>query len=988
MELTDEQRAWLGKAIQQKGRFTTQKAVKSQLKDYISRRGKTALGFAALPADHPQYKTVQDGLKAADKFADAGDLKSAYTTLNNIKAIAKGAASGRANLIQVDAIRRETEALSQDAGVAMVTKNTAIGTFDDFLDNVQRQPKASDLSTFEEAVAFRRDFIAEETRFRGQLQTSVVQCQAAKDSIKALGITDRLETVLRDISALKSDGRGKEVESYDTKCLQIQAVFKSDPHLRFLHGIATHPTKKPEIFEAAIMACKSLAKWQDRDTDTSASDAKTDAIRSDLKPVGERELTPIDEKAGKEFLETQKFILSEEARLERARKEIKLEGAIDALVFMDTSKGDITITPQPAKFDAGDTLDGLAGDIVLGDVVSEEQADAIAAEAAKRMGDFLKDVATDKDKLFDLSIKKRGDLLKMIALDTLGVTDPELWTPSQKAMLEKAATEAEKAICQNLPNQLSSDGAKISVGGKEYKNPVVLKQGGNGKTTLYTDDEGNPIVLKTLLSDSETKRDNMIWEMEIHYRAMQGAEDDSAIVGFHGAVRSENGQMHMVLEAVDGGDLEDRNKALSAAVSGGLIPDEARQAIALGDLLKTVKALKELEKQGLVHRDIKGENVMMTKDGKIKIIDFGESDFLDDTGVIAEGKSKGSTAGYEAEEVVHSKEHDTKADTHAISGLLQRLVADMMPKVDFNKTKMDSGALGRLVGALSDPDPKKRPSLDAILQSTLAKSYEEDFNPENVKDLQDASLEFTLQMGSVKGAIDIGDLKTKVTKDIGDELKDPMKVKDLQSLVTFLDAKIFKLIEECKKDEKLFLSGGREKLAALQNDVAVLKGQAIQPMIDATVIAGETKYKDALKDPSIVVEIEIGAGKRKMTLGKAVEAREMLNTRMMESRGRVMEALNSKDETAQLQVKIDTYNTEITRVFEVIKAIDATIVEAVGPEAKFFLSKVKMEKAASAFGSVGAPETEEKAEASKFIQGVERMEKEDIHDEIKEKATT
>jgi hypothetical protein len=47
-----------------------------------------------------------------------------------------------------------------------------------------------------------------------------------------------------------------------------------------------------------------------------------------------------------------------------------------------------------------------------------------------------------------------------------------------------------------------------------------------------------------------------------------------------------------------------------------------------------------------------------------------------------------------------------------------------------------------------------------------------------------------------------------------------------------------------------------------------------------------------------------------------------------------------------------------------------------------------MEKAASAFGSVGAPETEEKAEASKFTQAVERMEKEGLHDEIKEKATT
>lgn len=979
MELTNEQRTWLDKAIQQKGRFTTKKAVKNQLKDYISRRDKTALGLAGIEKDHPQYQTIQNGLTTADNFANKGDLKSAYSTLNNIKAIAKAAAAGRATLIQVDAIRRDTDALSREAGIAMETKREAIAFFDDLLTSVEGHAKASALNTFEEALAFRKAFVADETRFRGFYKDSLDQCKDARQSIIDFGISDRLDILLMDISALKSAGHDKEVAKYEAKCLQIQSAFKNDPFMRFLYGIEAYPTKDSkgnnlEKFETAIMACKSLAKWQVRDTDDSAADAKTDTIRGELNR---------DDKARLALIE------KEEARLQRARDEIKQQSDDDSEAFKDTSKGEIDITPEPAKFDPGDTLDGLAGDVVLGDDVSEEQADTIATAAANKVRGFLTDVATDKDKLFDLSIKKRSDLLKMIALETLGTTNPGDWTDSQKAMLDKAAAEAEKAICQNLPNKLSDDGSKISVGGKEYKNPVVLKQGGNGKTTLYTDDEGNPVVLKTLLSDRETQRDAMIWEMETHYRAMQGAEDDSAIVGFHGAVRSENGQMHMILDAVDGGDLEDRNKALSAAASAGLIPDEARQAIAMNDLLKTVKALKELEKQGLVHRDIKGENMMMTKDGKIKIIDFGESDFLDDTGVIGEDKSMGSTQGYQAKEVVFGEEHDTKADTYAVSGLLQRLVADMMPNEDFDEAKMESGALGRLVAALSDPDPTKRPSLDAILQSSMAKSYEKDFNPENVKDLQDASLEFTLQMTSIKGEVDIDDLKTKVTQGTAKALKSPMKVKDIQSLITYLDKDIFNMIGKFKKDQKLLLSGGKEELAALQKDVAVLKGQAIQPMIDAAVDGGETKYKNALKDPSNVVEVVIGSSKKKMTLAKAVEARDMLNTRVLENRTRVMEALNSKEESQDLQVKIDAYNAKITQIFEAIKAIDKVIYAAVGPEAKFFLAKVKMEKASAAFGSAGSPESEKGVEDKTGLdQLVTGILKEDMHDEIKKDATS
>lgn len=976
MELTTEQRTWLEKAIQQKGRFTTKKTIKKQLKDYISRRGKTALGFAGIEKDHPQYKTIQDGLAAADKLANSGDLKSAYSTLNNIKAIAKGAAAGRATLIQVDAIRRDTDLLSRDAGVAVELKKEAIGSFDNLLATVEVHAKASDLDTFEKAIAFRKKFVDDETRFRGLYKDSADKCEAAKADIFAFNITSRLANLFMDISAMKSAGHEKDVAAYEAKCLQIQKAFKNDKHLNLPATIPHYPTDKKNVaaFEGAILACKSLAKWQKRDDKNATADASTDTIRGGLNRDDEARLA---------------LIKKEEERLQRARDEIKRQSDDDKDTFEDTSKGQINITPVPAKFDPGETLDGLVGEVMLGDEVSEEQANAIAKGAAKRVRDFLSDVKTDKEKLFDLSIKKRSDLLEMIALETLGTTNPDDWTDSQKAMLEKAATEAEKAICQNLPNKLSDDGTKINVGGKEYKNPIVLKEGGNGKTTLYTDDNGKTIVLKTLLSDAEYKRDEMIWEMQTHYRAMQGADDDSAIVGFHGAARSENGQMHMVLESVDGGDLEDRNKALSAAASSGLIPDEARQAIAMNDLLKTVKALKELEKQGLVHRDIKGENIMMTKDGKVKIIDFGESDFLDDSGVIGEGKAKGTTSGYEAKEVVIGEEHDTKADTHAVSGLLQRLVADMMPNTDFNEAKMESGSLGRLVAALSDPDPKKRPSLDAILQSSMAKSYENDFNPENVKDLQDASLEFTLQMTSLKGEIDVEDLKTKVSEDTAKGLKTPMKAKDIQSLITFLEKEISDNIEEFKKDKELFLSGGKETLAALQKDIAVLKGQAIKPMVDAAVKGGETAYQDALKDPGKTVEIVIGGSKKKMTLGKAVEARDQLNTRLMDNRTKVMEALNGREESQDLQVKLDTYNKKITLIHDTIKAVDDVIYATVGPEAKFFLSKVKMDKASAAFGSVGNPASEKGVkDESGLDQLVTGILKEDNHDEIKRKATS
>ena len=61
-------------------------------------------------------------------------------------------------------------------------------------------------------------------------------------------------------------------------------------------------------------------------------------------------------------------------------RRIKQQSDDDSEAFKDTSKGEIDITPEPAKFDPGDTLDGLAGDVVVGDDVSDEQAGAAVAQ--------------------------------------------------------------------------------------------------------------------------------------------------------------------------------------------------------------------------------------------------------------------------------------------------------------------------------------------------------------------------------------------------------------------------------------------------------------------------------------------------------------------------------------------------------------------------------------------------------------------------------
>ncbi len=68
----------------------------------------------------------------------------------------------------------------------------------------------------------------------------------------------------------------------------------------------------------------------------------------------------------------------------------------------------------------------------------------------------------------------------------------------------------------------------------------------------------------------------------------------------------------LVMELVEG-------KTLHATLANGPLP--ARQAVAIA--LQIAEALAEAHRAGILHRDIKSGNVMLTPRGQVKVLDFG-----------------------------------------------------------------------------------------------------------------------------------------------------------------------------------------------------------------------------------------------------------------------------------------------------------------------------------------------------------------------------
>jgi serine/threonine-protein kinase len=136
------------------------------------------------------------------------------------------------------------------------------------------------------------------------------------------------------------------------------------------------------------------------------------------------------------------------------------------------------------------------------------------------------------------------------------------------------------------------------------------------------------------------------------------------ICTIHGVEESDDG-MFIVMECVQGGTLR---KHIPFAD-----PREAlRIAIQIGE------ALQEAHAQGIIHRDIKADNVMMTLKGQAKVMDFGLARLM---GSMNRSQSTGTvgTIGYMAPEVIQGGMADARSDIFSFGILLYEMLSGKLP---------------------------------------------------------------------------------------------------------------------------------------------------------------------------------------------------------------------------------------------------------------------------------------------------------------------
>jgi len=277
------------------------------------------------------------------------------------------------------------------------------------------------------------------------------------------------------------------------------------------------------------------------------------------------------------------------------------------------------------------------------------------------------------------------------------------------------------SFLQSPPSRITlTSGTKLG----DYEVKSLLGSGGMGEVYRARDARlGRDVAIKVLPSllsaDSERLR-----RFEQEARAAAALNHPNILAVFQ--MGTYEGAPYLVSELLEGETLREpiRHGRLSV-----------RKAIDYG--VQIARGLAAAHEKGIIHRDLKPENLFVTKDGRVKILDFGlakltqpQSSSQHDGPTLTAETEKGvvmGTVGYMAPEQVRGQVADHRADVFAFGAILYEMLAG---KRAFQKpTSADtmSAILNEDPPAISQVEANIPPAMQRVVHRCLEKNPEQRF---------------------------------------------------------------------------------------------------------------------------------------------------------------------------------------------------------------------------------------------------------------------
>ena len=247
-----------------------------------------------------------------------------------------------------------------------------------------------------------------------------------------------------------------------------------------------------------------------------------------------------------------------------------------------------------------------------------------------------------------------------------------------------------------------------------FKITEKLGQGGMG--VVYRGMDMNldrPVAIKVLPPEEQQKEETVA-------RFLREARTASKLQ--HSAITTiyefgvKDDLRYLVMEFIDG-------KTLKEMLRSGALP--IRQTVEIG--IQILDALSLAGEKGIIHRDIKSENIMLTARGQVKILDFGLAKMVEKTGPVTGetfqtvGGLVMGTVSYMSPEQALGADLDARTDIYSTGIVFYEMVTGKLPFTGPSPSVVLAKVLNQPPPSLVDLNPQTPPALEKIILKCLEK---------------------------------------------------------------------------------------------------------------------------------------------------------------------------------------------------------------------------------------------------------------------------